>query len=75
MVFQVFIICNLYFSNVNAKNSCLAAHMLVLNIVLCVLKLIRNVSYIILYMYRLSLSRIDRSRVFCQTVIYCVFQL
>ena len=37
MVFQVFLISDLYLSNVNAKNCCLAAHMLVLNILLYVL--------------------------------------
>ena len=65
MVFQV---SDLYFSNVNAKNCCLAAHMLVLNILLYVLRLILNVSYSIeagsvnlIFLYRLSLNRIDRS--------------
>ena len=45
MDFQVFLISDLYFSNVNAKNCFLAGHMLVLNIVLYVLRFILNVSY------------------------------
>ena len=43
--FQVFLISDLYFSNVYAKNCFLAAYMLVLNIVLYVLRFILNVSY------------------------------
>ena len=43
--FQVFLISDLYFSNVYAKNCFLAAHMLVLNILLYVLRFIFNVSY------------------------------
>ena len=43
--FQVFLISALYFSNVYAKNVFLAAHMLVLNILLYVSRFILNVSY------------------------------
>ena len=43
--FQVFLISALYFSNVYAKHFFLAAHMLVLNILLYVLRFILNVSY------------------------------
>ena len=43
--FQVFLISALYFSNVYAKTFFLAAHMLVLNILLYVLRFILNVSY------------------------------
>ena len=39
MVFHVFLISDLYLSKVNAKYCCLAAHMLVLNILLNVLRL------------------------------------
>ena len=45
MVFQVFLISDLYLSKVYAKNCFLAALMLVLKIVLHVLRLILNVSY------------------------------
>ena len=52
----------------NAKYCCLAAHMLVLNILLNVLRLIFNVSYSLeagllnlIFLYRSSLNRIDRS--------------
>ena len=65
--FQVFLISDLYFSNVYAKNCFLAAHMLVLNILLYVLRCILNVSYSfeaglvnLIFLYRLSLNRIDR---------------
>ena len=43
MVFHVFLISDLYISKVNAKYCCLAAYMLVLNILLNVLRLIFNV--------------------------------
>ena len=69
--FQVFLISDLYFSNVYAKNCFLAAHkkiMLVLNNLLCVLRFILNVSYSLeaglvnlIFLYRLSLNHIDRS--------------
>ena len=68
MVFQVFIISDLYLSKVYAKNGPLAELMLVLKILLYVLRLIFNVSYSLeaglvnlSFLYRLSLSLIDRS--------------
>ena len=68
MVFQVFLIPDLYLSNVYAKNCFLAALMLVLKILLYVLRLIFNVSYSLeaglvnlSFLYRLSLNLIDRS--------------
>ena len=68
MVFHVFLISDLYLSKVNAKYCCLAAYMLVLNILLNVLRLIFNVSYSLeagllnlIFLYRSFLNRIDRS--------------
>ena len=68
MVFQVFIISDLYLSKVYAKNCFLAALMLVLKIVLYVLRVLLNVSYSLeaglvnlIFLYRLSLNLIDRS--------------
>ena len=68
MVFQVFLISDLYLSKVYAKKCFLAARMLVLKILLYVLRLIFNVSYSLeaglvnfSFLYRLSLNLIDRS--------------
>ena len=71
MVFQVFLISDLYLSKVYAKNCFLAAPMLVLKILLYVLRLILNVSYSLeaglvnsIFLYSLSLNRMDRSNPF-----------
>ena len=66
MVFQVFLISDLYLSKVNAKYCCLAAHMLVLNMLLYVLRLIINVSYsleagLLNLIFLIILNRIERS--------------
>ena len=45
MVFRVFLISDLYLSNINANNCCLAADMLRLRILLNVLRLMLNISY------------------------------
>ena len=45
IVFHVFLISDLYLSNVDAKNCCFTAFMLRLRIVLNVLRLMLNISY------------------------------
>ena len=68
MVFHVFLMSDLYLSNVEAKNCCLAVDMLLLKILLKVLRLMLNISYSLepglvnlIFLYKLSLNLIDRN--------------
>ena len=68
IVFHVFFISDLYLSNVDARNCCLAADMLRHRILLNVLRLMLNFSYSLepglvnfYFLYKLSLNLIDRN--------------
>ena len=66
--FHVFLISDLYLSNVDAKNCCLAADMLLLKILIKVVRLMLNSSHSLepglvnlIFLYKLSLNLIDRN--------------
>ena len=69
IVFHVFLISDLYLAKVDARNCCLAARMLIFNILLYVLRLIYIISYFLeegfvnfILLYRLSWNLIYFSR-------------
>ena len=69
IVFHVFLISDLYLAKVDARNCCLAARMLIFNILLYVLRLIYIISYSLevgfvnfIVLYRLSRNLIEFSR-------------
>ena len=68
IVFHVFLISELYLAKVEARSCCLAARLLIFNILLNVLRLIYNISYFLevgfvnfIFLYRLSRNLIEFS--------------